>query len=141
MFKQKDKKINAIYAQKFCLSGPIVRYSGLQLRVCTKNLIFLFLNKNICCGYSQEPCGLEGSFEHPKHMFKLMNKKKIATLHSKVLLNWSYTSKVLGPVVKSAYQKFHFLISKPKHMLWVLKRTVSMSRFFWAPKTYVKTDG
>ena len=23
-------------------------------------------------------------------------------------------------------------------MLWVLKRTVSMRRFFWAPKTYAK---
>ena len=29
----------------------------------------------------------------------------------------------------------------PKHMLWVLKRTVSMRRFFLAPKTYVKTNG
>ena len=26
-------------------------------------------------------------------------------------------------------------------MLWVLKRTVSMRRFFWAPKRYVKIDG
>ena len=26
-------------------------------------------------------------------------------------------------------------------MLWVLKRTVSLRRFFWAPKTYVNTDG
>ena len=26
-------------------------------------------------------------------------------------------------------------------MSWVLKRTVSMRRFFWAPKTYVKNDG
>ena len=26
-------------------------------------------------------------------------------------------------------------------MLWVLKRTVSMRWFFWAPKTYVQTDG
>ena len=26
-------------------------------------------------------------------------------------------------------------------MLWVLKRTVSMRRFFCAPKMYVKTDG
>ena len=26
-------------------------------------------------------------------------------------------------------------------MLWVLKRTVSMRQFFWAPKTYVKNDG
>ena len=26
-------------------------------------------------------------------------------------------------------------------MLWVLKRTVSMRRFFWAPKTYFKING
>ena len=26
-------------------------------------------------------------------------------------------------------------------MLWVLKRTISMRRFFRAPKTYVQTDG
>ena len=26
-------------------------------------------------------------------------------------------------------------------MLWVLKRTVSMRRFFWAPKTYAKNFG
>ena len=35
------------------------------------------------------------------------------------------------PLVKSAYQKINFLISQPKHMLWVLKRMVS----------YVQTDG
>ena len=33
-------------------------------------------------------------------------------------------------LVKSAYQKNDFLISQPKHMLWVLKRTVSMRWFF-----------
>ena len=27
-------------------------------------------------------------------------------------------------------EKINFLISKPKHMLWVLKRTASMRRFF-----------
>ena len=56
----------------------------------------------------------------------------------------SYTRRkanVTEALVKSAYQKFNFLISKPKHMLWVLKRTLSMRRFFWAPKTFVKTDG
>ena len=26
-------------------------------------------------------------------------------------------------------------------MLWVLKRTVSMRRFFWAPKSYAKNYG
>ena len=45
------------------------------------------------------------------------------------------------PLVKSAYQKNNFLISQPKHMLWVLKRTISMRRFFWAPKTYAKNYG
>ena len=34
------------------------------------------------------------------------------------------------PLVKRAYQKINFLISQPKHMLWVLKRTVSMRGFF-----------
>ena len=29
--------------------------AGLKLRVRNENLIFLFLNQNICCGYSKEP--------------------------------------------------------------------------------------
>ena len=33
-------------------------------------------------------------------------------------------------------RKWFFLISQPKHMLWVLKGTISMRRFFWAPKTH-----
>ena len=32
-------------------------------------------------------------------------------------------------LVKRVYQKIDFLISQTKHMLWVLKRTVSMSSF------------
>ena len=36
----------------------------------------------------------------------------------------------IRPLVKSAYQKNNILPSQPKHMLWVLKRTVSMRRFF-----------
>ena len=32
--------------------------------------------------------------------------------------------------LKSEYQKVNFLISHLKHMLWVLKRTVSMRWFF-----------
>ena len=45
------------------------------------------------------------------------------------------------PLVKSVYQKINFLISQPKHTLWVIKGTVSMRGFFLAPKTYVKIDG
>ena len=36
----------------------------------------------------------------------------------------------IRPSVKSAYQKNNVLISQTKHMLWVLKKTVSMRRFF-----------
>ena len=38
-------------------------------------------------------------------------------------------SKQAFTLVKSAYQKYNFLVSQPKHMLWVLKRTVSMRQF------------
>ena len=37
---------------------------------------------------------------------------------------------IVRALVKCAKQKFNFLISQPKYMLWVLKRTVSMRRFF-----------
>ena len=41
----------------------------------------------------------------------------------------------------SVYQKLFFLISKPKHMLLVLKRTVSMRPFFWHTKHVLKLIG
>ena len=53
-----------------------ITWSGLQIRVNNWKLIFLFINQNICCGYLKEPSRWDGYFEHPKHMFKLMGKKK-----------------------------------------------------------------
>ena len=47
----------------------------------------LFLNQNICCGYSKELSQLDSSFEHPKHMLKLIAKKIIAFLRSTILLS------------------------------------------------------
>ena len=38
--------------------------------------------------------------------------------------------KVYRPLVRNVYKKFNFLISQPEHMLCVLKRTVSMRRFY-----------
>ena len=38
---------------------------------------FKFLIRNICCWYSKEPSQRDGSFEHQKHMFELMDKKII----------------------------------------------------------------
>ena len=39
-------------------------------------IFFLFLNQNICCGYSIDPPQCDSSFEYPKHMLKLIGKKK-----------------------------------------------------------------
>ena len=44
------------------------------------NFFSLFLIQNICCGYSKEQSQRDGSFEHPKHIFKLMGKKIIKIL-------------------------------------------------------------
>ena len=51
-----------------------------------------------------------------------------------------FVKHIKRPPDKSAQLKIIFLISEPKHLLWVLKRTVSMRRFFGAPKTHVETD-
>ena len=55
-------------------------HPGPQIRVRNWKLCFLFLNQNICYGYSKEPSQWDGSFEHPKHMFKLMDKQIIKIL-------------------------------------------------------------
>ena len=39
--------------------------------------IFLFLNKNMCCGYTLEGPQAGASNEYPQHMFSWRNKKKI----------------------------------------------------------------
>ena len=50
-------------------------------------IIFLFLNQNICCGYSKELSRWDSSFEHPKHMFKLMGKEINAIFGAQTILN------------------------------------------------------
>ena len=53
------------------------RYSdvtGFQIRVCNGNVLFLFLNKNLCCGYAKEPIQRDGSFKNLKHVFKLFGR-------------------------------------------------------------------
>ena len=42
---------------------------------CYQKLVLIFLNQTICCGYLKEPSQRD-SFEHPKHMLKLVGKKK-----------------------------------------------------------------
>ena len=46
-----------------------------------------------------------------------------------------YYISLLSPPDKNVSLGFIFVISQPKYMLWVLKRTVSLRRFFLALKT------
>ena len=41
-----------------------------------QKIIFSFLNQNIYCGYSKKPSHYNCSFEHPKHLLKLIGIKK-----------------------------------------------------------------
>ena len=52
--------------------------------------------------------------------------------------SWFHYS--IRPLDTSAYWITFFIISHPKHMLRVIKRTVSIRRFFWAPKTHVLSE-
>ena len=63
---------------------------GLQIRVCIWKLFFLFLNPNICCGYLKEPSQWDGSFEHPKHMFKLKGEEINTIFGAQMILIWTY---------------------------------------------------
>ena len=65
------------------------------IKVRNGELFFLFLNQNICCGYPKVPSQWDGSFEHPKHVFKLMDKKINSILLSKIsVLPWSLVIKL-----------------------------------------------
>ena len=85
-------------------------------------------------------------------LFHNIFKFLIFQTHQKALV-WSKGLNLLAWYPRSCFNHFYymganrtrpglnFLISQSKHMLWVLKRTVLMRRFFWATKTYVKNDG
>ena len=91
----------------------------------------------MCFGCTKEPSHRDGSFEYPQHMFWFRNKKTGFQLLLSRGLYGKISNTLLKPQDKSAYWKTIFFITHPKHMLLVLKRTVSMRQFFGAPKTHV----
>ena len=93
MFKLMDKKILTILHPKFHIPTNFtfhilcrsIRESGpnTDLLWHLTEQTFLFLNQNIYFRCSKEPSHTEGSFEHPKQMFKLMDKKILTISHPK----------------------------------------------------------
>ena len=51
-----------------------------------RQIVFLFLDENICCGYSLEASQQGISNEYPQHMFSSSNKKNIDTFWLKKAL-------------------------------------------------------
>ena len=78
----------------------------------------LLSKKNVLC----PPPPLK-TYVHVLQKVQITNYTKIRNMNSHVHVP-------VRPPYKSAYLKIILLISQPKHMLWVLKRTVSMRRFF-----------
>ena len=85
---------------------------GLQIRMRIGKLFSLFLMQNICCGYSKEPSQWDGSFEHPKHMFKSMGIRKYLKFYAnKISFNWIYVtlyqlSHCAPHIIDENYQKY-----------------------------------
>ena len=92
-----------------------------------RKIVFLFLNQHICCGYSKEPSQWEGSFEHPKHMLKIIGKKIFTILHwNFVYLNLCWSTETFYSST-TVYNKF----MTTEHMLLV-KESGHWSSDFWS---------
>ena len=79
-------------------------------------------------GYPKHRFFLYGPIDHPDPLNQTMeNSNEQKELKPDFPGNSSVVSRAPD---KRMYWKTIFFISHPKHMLWVLKRTVSMRRFF-----------
>ena len=95
-----------------CVLSPLFNLwdlpTGLQIRVRTEKLFFLFLNQNICCGYSKNRLN-EKILLSTQNMFKLMGKEINAILGAQNILIWTYVSPF-----------FFICVLSPLFILWAL---------------------
>ena len=104
------------------MSSATILLSTLRIKFALKHIkrvgirlkVFLFLDKNIFCGYSLEAPHQGTSNEYPQHMFSLRNKKTIDTFWLKKGLSKSY---VLIEAIAVSIQKM-FRCKKKKKILF-----------------------
>ena len=84
-----------------------------------RKIIFLFLNQNIHCGYSKEPSRWDGSFEHPKHMLKIMGKKIFTILRYYIFV-----------LVATIYSQISVIRTSIIRNYWVIRRRWTVPTFF-----------
>ena len=120
-----------------------------------ENLFFLFLHQNICCGYSKEPSQWDGSFEHPKHILKLMGKKIFTFLRWNFYLNlwgnWQKSYKTIKITMWGRKQTHHHvllwdkenppldpIISSETRLCWVSDKIIWVQGWdFLVPQQYI----
>ena len=95
---------NAYKNQFWISSGGWLHNSHIKIKVRSWKTIIEILNQNLCCGYSKEPSHWDGSFEHPKQMLKLMDKKILAIYAGKII-------RIFGPVY--IWEKSHYKMDRP----------------------------
>ena len=110
-------------------------FSGLQIRVCAGKLFFLFLNQNICCGYSKEPSHWDGSFEHPKHMFKLMGKEINAILEAQTILSGPMYFLCCDPHHAPMLYPIYSLVNEISYTQWSVMPMPKPTPTGFTPKT------
>ena len=82
-------------------------------------IFFLFLNENICYGYSLDASQRGSSNEYPQHMFLLRNKKDIITFRMKkvpylLLCGWDVSNEYPQHMFLSRNKKKNILIKLSK---------------------------
>ena len=121
---------------KITLTFP---YSKVQLSKYSEHKncdFFLSINLNMCFGCSKEPSHWDGSFEYPQHMLWIRNKENSfptrtliwRPMKTKLILSFPDSKASLANIL--SIKIVIFLIHQLKHMFWVLKRTISLRRFF-----------
>ena len=90
-------------------------------------LFFLFLNQNICCLSHRD-----GSFEYPKHIFKLLDKKIIAFLRNLFCMIFS-TIRQLFSINSSGYRSIFQSLDKVDIHLPKVNPAVSPTRLLAFP--------
>ena len=99
-------------------------------------IFFLFLEKNICCGYSLEGPQQGASNEYPQHMFSSRNKKNISIFRMKkapYLLLWMYEDANLLTLLICSISQIVFLkIQQKQHFCcWSFQQYFGLYLELW----------
>ena len=116
--------------------------SGLILKIFTKNIIgpdkqiFLFRGKLWLFSYPSVPTFVLGAQKN--HLIEMV----LLSTHN-ICFGWEIRKLVFNEAWNMQiiiYRIGYFLTCQFQHLLWVLKRTISLRQFFWVPTTYVLVE-